>query len=87
MDGFGDQCLELSANYFRYHVKCMNKFMSERNKTETKSRDLSLHDQTFQTLLSEVASGLMIDRYVYYIHQLSKRYDEIRKQHGWTAAL
>ena len=44
-----------------------------------------MHDQMFQTLLSEVASRLMIDRHVYYIHQLSKRYDEILKQHSNTA--
>jgi len=59
--------------------------MSERSKTENKSRDPSLHDQVFQTLLSEVTSGLMIDRHIYYIRQLSKRYDEMSKQHGNTA--
>lgn len=82
IDGYGDQCSDLIANDFRYHLRCMNKFMSERAQVETKAHDPSLHDQVFQHLLSEVSPGLMSDRHVYYVRQLCKRYDEMLKQHG-----
>ena len=73
--GFGDQCLDFIANDFRYHLRCMNKFMGECNKAEPRLPDTSMHDEVFQKLLSEVSPGLLFDRHIYLTNQLSSRRD------------
>jgi len=80
--GHGEKCLDLIANDFRYHRKCLNRFMTNRKTEGASSAKLSEHDTAFLTLVSEISNGLLNEKHVYPINQLSKRYNDLLPQHG-----
>lgn len=78
----GEKCLDLIANDFRYHLRCMNRFMAARGKPESDSSTiLTEHDLAFMELVSEISHGLLNDKHAYSIGHVSKRYNELLSQH------
>lgn len=45
--GHGEKCLDLIANDFRYHRKCLNRFMTKRKTEGASLAKLSEHDSVF----------------------------------------
>lgn len=82
--GHGDKlCLDRMANDFRYHLRCMNRFMATRGKRERDSSgNLTEHDPAFLELVSEISIGLLNEKHAYFLGQLSQRYSELLSNHG-----
>ena len=58
--GHGDQCLDLRANDFRYHLRCTSKFMNKRPKGV---EDLSIAKSDFQSEHNKVFQMKMCQRF------------------------
>lgn len=85
--GHGDQCLDLIANDFRYHLRCVNKFMKKRPKgvedlSVAESDFHSEHNKVFQMLVSEISPGLLLEMHAYRINQLKDRYGMLLLEQG-----
>ena len=82
IEGFGDAHIDFVAYDFRYHTKCMNQLLAARGKSDTgrENSSVSVHEKTFQKLLSEISGELFVDRHAYYISQLSKRYRKLLQE-------
>ena len=84
IQGHGYNCLDLIANDFRYHLRCMNNFMNRRCKVSEQTCDSTNsreHDEVFQLLVSEISSGLF-NKHVYHLGQLTNRFTELLTQQG-----
>jgi hypothetical protein len=85
IEGHGDYCLDLIANDFRYHLRCMNNFMNRRCKASEQtcdSKGVTEYDKVFQMLVSEISPGLLINKHVYHLGQLTNRFTELISQQG-----
>lgn len=65
IEGFGDDHIDFVAYDFRYHTRCMNQLLAARGKSDTGSENssVSVHEKTFQKLLSEISGELLVDRH------------------------
>ena len=60
----------------------MNRYTAKRKPKDKGSSQLSPHDNAFSTLAAEISEGLLDEKHVYSINQLSKRYNALLPQHG-----
>ena len=65
IEGFGEDCIDFVANNFRYHTKCMGKFIKTHSKCGSENSPVSEHDSMFQKLVSEISEGLLINKHAY----------------------
>ena len=82
IEGHGDTCIDMVANNFHYHRICMNRYTAKRTPKDKGSSQLSPHENALSTSAAENSEGLLDEKHVYFIIQLSKRYNALLPQHG-----
>lgn len=77
IQGFGDTCMDLIANGFRYHRKCLSPYLLLTPvKDDSSASSLDKYKCSFDALVSEIEEKILHENTVYFISQLR---DKVRK--------
>jgi hypothetical protein len=86
IDGFGDNCIDMTISGFQYHLACMNNYLTIRTSTGANNDDTTQLEQSFHSLVCEINAGLFENDNVYYVTALRDRYRELLAVAGFKNA-
>ena len=84
IQGFGEDVCDMVACAFRYHNKCMNRYLNKRvpSISGIATETVTPYDQAFEKLTSEIDRGITEENHIYYVTTLRNKYRDYLRELG-----